>query len=73
MPKTTSLIKSIESYMRMHRRWLHGEEITKYAQSLGYEGETGRRRLRNLVEAEIVETESRKGKRTRSNWYRFVR
>lgn len=69
----TSLIKSIESYLRMHHRYVHGEELTKYGQSLGYEGETARRRVRDLMRQGKVETQSRRGKRVRSNWYRFVR
>lgn len=62
----------IERYLKNHPDiWFHGEDITKLAQSVGYEGESGRRCLRKLVEDKIAITESRKGKRTRSNWYKL--
>lgn len=69
----TSLKKQIEDYMRRERKWIHGEMITKYSQSLGYEGETGRRRLRDLVQMGKAQTQGRKGKSVRSNWYRWMK
>ncbi len=66
-----SLKDRIYQYLLKHHQWFHGEDIVKLCQKAGYEAETGRRRLRELVEAGKVETEPRKGKRTTSNWYRI--
>lgn len=67
------LKKELEIYLRRAGRWMHGEYITKFSQSLGYEGETGRRRLRELVQEGKAETQGRKGKRVKSNWYRWIK
>lgn len=68
----TSLKQRILIWLRKHPEWHHGEEITKLAQTAGYEGETGRRRLRDLLEEGLVITESRKGPRSTSNWYKVA-
>ncbi len=67
-----TLIQHLENYLRRERKWIHGERITKFGQSLGYEGETARRRVRELMENGKVETQSRMGKTVRSNWYRWI-
>lgn len=67
-----SLKNRIEKYFLTHPdEWIHGEDITRKAQDAGCEGETGRRRLRDLLEEGKIITESRKGVRTRSNWYKL--
>lgn len=67
-----SLKNRILTWLRKHPEWHHGEEITKLSQAAGYEGETGRRRLRDLLEEGLVMTESRKGQRATSNWYKAI-
>lgn len=66
--KQPSLKNRIYNYLkRQYPVYIHGESITKLAQQAGYEGETGRRRLRDLLEEGLVETESRKGPKVTSN------
>lgn len=67
-----SLVERIRLFLKEKGTWIHGEEITKYGQSLGYEGETARRRLRDLLEEGVVETKAERGLRAKSNWYRYV-
>lgn len=65
-----TLSERLLRWLRRNPQWIHGEELTKLGQGVGYEGETVRRRLREALAEGLVETEARKGKFTKSNWYR---
>lgn len=68
--RENSLKKDILVWLRKQEGWVHGENITRYGQSLGYEGETARRRLRDLLKEGLVEPRWIAGRKVASKEYR---
>lgn len=66
-----SLSQRILTYLRNHPDYINGGDIEMLAMQAGYKASNASRRLRELCEDELIVREERKGKRTRSVYYKI--
>lgn len=69
--KQESLQNRILKYLSHKRDWINGGEIERLAMNNGYKGSTAARALWYLVEKELVVSETRKGVRVASAWFKI--
>ena len=71
-PKLT-LKTALKNYLDTKEGWTIKGDLAKYAESLGFYGETAGRRLRELAKEGLILTDYEQGKRSRELvWYKHI-
>jgi DNA-binding transcriptional regulator PaaX len=71
-PKIT-LKTALKNYLDTREGWIIKGDLAKYAESLGFYGETAGRILRKMHEEGLILTDYEQGKRSRELvWYKHI-
>ena len=72
MNEELSLVERIKRYLQQRATiWINGCDIEELALGAGYKASNASRRLRELAEEGYLDREERRGKRTKSVWYKW--
>ena len=72
MNQELSLVERIKRYFQQRATiWINGKDIEELTMQAGYKASNGSRRCRELAEEGYLDREERRGKRTKSVWYKW--